>query len=106
DHGMKEHAFAEFLPNVPENSEGTLNKLGLTFVFGTKFKEYLPVFCDDIVCFDDGKKTITPHYDINMQKNFYYSKSATKDMKKHYMDYTIKTARALRFFSSIYYAQI
>ena len=63
-------------------------------------------FCDDVVCFDDGKKTITPHYDINMQKNFYYSKSATEDMKKHYMDYIKKTARALRFFSSIYYAQI
>lgn len=106
DHGMKEHAFAEFLPDVPDNPEGTLNKLGLTFVFGTKYKEYLPAFCDDVVCFDDGKKTITPHYDINMQKNFYYSKSATEDMKKHYMDYTRKTARALRFFSSIYYAQI
>lgn len=106
DYSMKEHAFAEFLPDVPKNPEGTLNKLGLTFVFGTKYKEYLPAFCDDVVCFDDGKKTITPHYDINMQKNFYYSKSATEDMKKHYMDYTVKTARAFRFFSSIYYAQI
>ena len=106
DYGMKEHAFAEFLPNVPDNPEGIANKLGLTFVFCTKYKEYLPAFCDDVVCFDDGKKTITPHYDINMQKNFYYSKSATDDMKKHYMDYTKKTARAFRFFSSIYYAQI
>lgn len=106
DHGMKEHAFAEFLPNVPENVGGAQNKLGLTFVFGTKYKEYLPAFCDDVVSFDNGMSTITPHYDINMQKNFYFSKSATEDMKKHYMDYTKKMARALRFFSSIYYAQI
>lgn len=105
-HGMKEHAFAEFLPDVPGNAEESANKLGLTFVFGTKYKEYLPAFCDDIVRFENGKNTLTPHYDINMQKDFYLSKSAVEDIKKHYIDYTKKTARALRFFSSIYYAQI
>ncbi len=106
DYGMKEHAFAEFLPSTPDDPERISNNLGLTFVFGTKYKEYLPAYCDDVIHFDDGKNTIIPHYDIAMQKRFCYSRNAVENMKKHYMDYTKKCSRAFRFFSSVYYAQI
>ena len=106
DHGMKEHAFAEFLPDVPDKPESAVNKLGLTFVFGTKYKEYLPAYCDDVVCFDDGVNTITPHFDISKKKNFCFSKSAADDMAKHFEDYTSKMLNAMRFFSSVYYATI
>ncbi len=106
DFCLKEHAFAEFLPKVPENQEKALNKLGLTFVFASKYKEYLPAFCDDIVCFEGHKNTLTPHSDINMTKDFHYSKSASDDFKRHFYDYMTKVAPAFRFLSSVYFTQI
>ncbi len=106
EHGMKEHAFAEYLPDVPKDTEKPQNSLGLTFVFAKKYKEYLPAYCDDVVDFDHEDCTITPHFDSNRQKRFFYTQDMSENKSLHIQNFTTNTARAFRFFSSVYYAQI
>lgn len=106
DHGMKEHAFAEYLPTVPENFNTVKNESGVTFIFATKYKEYLPAYCDDIISFDGDNMTITPYENINNKQAFSYASIVGSDTESHFIDFTKKTARAFRFLSSVYYAQI
>lgn len=106
DFGLKEHAFAEYLPEAPdENSEQSSN-LGLTFIFATKYKEYLPSYCDDIINCNGSTLTLTPRYDINRAKDFYYNINRSENDTTFFADYTQTLTRALRFFSSVYYARI
>ena len=60
EHGLKEHAFAQYLPQVPEPGKPAVNELGLTFVFAKKYREYLPPYCDDVVAFDETGMSLTP----------------------------------------------
>ncbi|MEE0954241.1 MAG: FtsK/SpoIIIE domain-containing protein [Eubacterium sp.] len=106
EYGLKEHAFAEFLPKGPAGIRDGQADLGLTFIFAKKYKEYLPAYCDDIVCFDSGKKTITPHDDVNRRKIFRLPQDAESNIRQHYIEFMKRSARAYRFFSSIYYAHI
>ena len=107
DHGMKEHAFAEYLPKVPEDGAKVANELGLTFVFVAKYKEYLPAYCDDVVCFGEKEMTLTPHFDISARKVFRYEQwDNAADRMKFIFDYTVKVTHAMRFLSSVYYARI
>lgn len=107
EHGLKEHAFAEFLPEAPEAGTSFSNDLGLSFVFATKFKEYLPHYCDDIVRFDKNGMSLTPREDKKEIQRFRYDALAsTQDVTGFFVNFTRDTTRAMRFFSSIYYAQI
>jgi len=107
EHGLKEHAFAEFLPEAPEAGASFANTLGLSFVFAAKFKEYLPAYCDDIVRFERGDMTLTPREDTNEIQHFRYDVlGSTQDIPGFFANFTRDTTRAMRFFSSIYYAQI
>ena len=106
EHGLKEHAFAEFLPKVPNSNESIDNEIGLTFVFAKKYKEYLPTYCDDVISVEGNTIQLTPHSNINLAKKFFYDNGAISNWQSFYGDYTRKLARAFRFLASIYYAKI
>ena len=107
EHGMKEHAFAEYLPQAPAPDAPKGNPLGLTFVNVVPYKEHLPTYCDDVICFDDRSMTLTPHENVTDQVAFRYdSWDTSSDRKRFFAEYTINVTRAFRFLSSIYYAQI
>ena len=107
DHNLKEHAFAEFLPKVPEEGKPFVNDLGLTFIFATKYKEYLPPYCDDIVSFRGDSMTLAPRENVRETMTFRYpALYSAPDFKQFFAQYTTTVSRAFRFFSSVYYAQI
>lgn len=107
EHGLKEHAFAEYLPKAPAEGEPYTNELGMSFVFVTKYKEYLPAYCDDIVSFESSQMALTPHQNVIEKQVFTYDHlEQSADPRSFYMTYTQNVTRALRFFSSIHYAQI
>lgn len=107
EHGLKEHALAEYLPKAPEAGKDFVNKLGLTFVFATKYKEYLPAYCDDVINFDGSQMTLTPRNNVLDRKVFRYSVWMNSgNQMNFYVSYIKDVTRALRFFSSVYYAQI
>lgn len=92
EYGLKEHAFAEYLPEVPESGQGYVNNLGITFVFSKRFKEHLPGYCNEIIGLDNGHYTITPHEDENKRKSFVFD-CWTEDVKKTvYSSYKILSA--------------
>ena len=106
-YGLKEHAFAEYLPQAPESEKETLNELGLTFVFATKYKEYLPPYCDDIVSFSGSDMTLSPRFNVNHRCTFRYPLyDSAEDKKQYFIQYMKDLTGAFRFFSSVYYAQI
>ena len=107
EYGLKEHAFAEYLPEAPEEGAEFVNELGLSFVFATKYKEYLPAYCDDVVNFASNRTTLTPRSNVSQAKTFAYPHwGNSNDPKRYFISYTQNVTRALRFFSSVYYAQI
>lgn len=107
EHGLKEHAFAEYLPKAPAEGAPYTNELGMSFVFATKYKEYLPAYCDDIVSFENNQMTLTPRSNVTQKKHFTYDHwTQSRDPKGFYITYTQNMTRAMRFFSSVYYAQI
>ena len=107
EHGLKEHAFAEYLPKAPTEGTPYTNELGMSFVFATKYKEYLPAYCDDIVSFENNQMTLTPRSNVTEKKSFTYDFwTQASDPRSFYITYTQNMTRAMRFFSSVYYAQI
>ena len=107
EHGLKEHAFAEYLPHVPEREEDMVNSLGLTFVFAMKYKEYLPSYCDDIVEFVGDRMTITPHFGVSDRAEFKYPIYESQENSISFtIQNTIDLIDAYRFFAAIHYAQI
>lgn len=107
EYGLKEHAFAEYLPEVPEEGTEFTNDLGLSFVFAAKHKEYLPAYCDDIVTLENGAMTLTPRCNVDARKRFRYENfDKAADPKQFYLEYTKNITFAFRFFSSVHYALI
>lgn len=107
EHGLKEHAFAEYLPVPPEEGETYVNQLGLSFVYVVKYKEYLPHYCDDIVRLDGNELSLTPRNDANRVQKFDLSyMTDPSDAGDPYKNYLTHITFAFRFFSSIYYAKI
>ena len=122
EYSLKEHAFAEFLPSPPETGKSFENKLGLTFVYATKYQEYLPPYCDSVIRFEKrnaGKNysgtetmTLTPRADISKRQSFYYRKwsKARSGGQTELDDFWVKTmkqtAYAFRFLSAAYYTRI
>ena len=70
EYDIKEHALASFLPERPQEGEEYKNTLGITFVFAKRYKEHLPMFCNDIISFEGSKSSIVPYSDINLKKEF------------------------------------
>ena len=107
EYGLKEHAFAEYLPDAPADGTEFVNRLGLTFVFPKKYKEYLPPYCDDIVNFNGNEMTLTPRRNVREAQRFRYpARDSASDVRQFFSQFTTDDTRALRFFSAIYYAQI
>jgi len=107
EHGLKEHAFAEYLPKAPAEGSAYINELCMSFVFAAKYKEYLPAYCDDIVSFENNEMTLTPRSNVAEKQTFTYDHwDNAGDPKRFYVTYTKHLTRAMRFFSSVYYAHI
>ena len=109
EHGLKEHAFAEFLPQTPSENSLTPNELGLSFVFVKKYKEHLPAYCNDVVYFGNSVPCLVPHSDRAGSQSFRFGLNAAFGdlFSQKFVDkYTQINTRAFRFFSSIYYARI
>ena len=107
EYGMKEHAFAECMPKATANDSASGNPLGLTFVNLVRYKEHLPAYCDDVICFSDHEMSLTPRENLNNRQNFRYDYwDSASDRKHFFVEYTVNVTRAFRFLSSIYYAQI
>ena len=105
--GLKEHAFAEYLPKAPKEGTAYENTIGLTFVFVKKYKEYLPAYCDDIINFESSEMTITPREDISGRKAFRYDAwTSAANPREYYKTYMEEMTHAFRFFSAVHYAQI
>ena len=98
EHGLKEHAFAEFLPKVPEDADGYVDELGITFVFPKRFKEHLPEYCGQIIHLDDGGiHSIIPRDNGDMKK--YFVLNDLQERKKSFYN-------AYKIFSALYYSKI
>jgi S-DNA-T family DNA segregation ATPase FtsK/SpoIIIE len=113
DHGLKEHAFAEFLPKAPIAGQEYVNDLGLTFVFATQHKEYLPAYCDDVIAFDDGGVTLIPRSNIRdvvpitlSDACWGYLAQEKGGLSKEFVDGYRALLQASNFLSAIYYARI
>lgn len=109
-YGLKEHAFAEYLPKVPESGNAFYNKLGLTFVFAEKYKEHLPHYCDDIVTFTGKEYSITPRNNQSAKKTFEFGDSfnISKNIQNSsgWSDFIRESTRTMRFLSAIHYSRI
>lgn len=107
EYGLKEHALAEYLPTPPEKDAAASSQLGLTFVYVTKFKEYLPPYCDDVISLEDRKMAIIPRYNERETMRFHYDLPEGRSARYEAIKaYTQKVIFAFRFISALYYAQI
>ena len=74
EYGMKEHAFAQYLPQLPEQGKPYENKLGITFLFPKMHKEHLPAYCDHVIEFTgDHTANLIPHEDDRMATEFNFN---------------------------------
>lgn len=102
EYGLKEHAFAQFLPKVPE--ENYHNDIGLTFLFAKKYKEYLPEYCNDIFNFNANNISLTPRENINLNQSISVGEgiNSKEEWDKYFYHYTLAT----RFLSAVHYSTI
>lgn len=70
EYGLKEHAFAEFLPETPADGKPYENLNDLTFVFVKEYKEHLPAYCGSVINLTYNSATLTPRYDENKKTSF------------------------------------
>ena len=71
EYGMKEHAFAGFLPREPKSSEPYENNLHFTFVFIKKYAEHLPKYCNYLIKLNnDCSGVVIPHEDEKQKVDF------------------------------------
>ncbi len=106
EHGMKEHAFAEYLPSAPEDGKDYVNELGLSFVYAVKYREYLPAYCDDIVFMDSHQPKLIPRSNEAEEITFRYNTCTRETERAQIEKFGEKVSHAFRFFSSIHSAQI
>lgn len=107
EHGLKEHAFAEYLPSPPKEGEDFVNDIGLSFIFATKYKEYLPSYCNDVISLDCQNMVLTPRSNSQEAKDFTITRPQSADeAKSFYNTFTRNVTFALRFLSAVYFAKI
>lgn len=73
EYDLKEHALAQFLPEVPEEGAKHENDLGLTFIFPKLYKEHLPRYCDNVITIHDKYAELIPHEDEGLRQRFAFS---------------------------------
>ena len=109
EHGLKEHAFAEYLPSASKDKSTHSCSLGLSFVFIKRYKEYLPSYCDDIMFIGDDGLSICSREDVNSKRYFWLDEIPITDKSgrtKYLEDYFMKLTLAFRFCSTMYYSRI
>ena len=67
EYNLKEHAFAQYLPQAPAADAECADHLGISFVFASAFKEYLPPYCSHVIRVDgkNARMTLTPRDDVS-----------------------------------------
>lgn len=91
EYDLKEHAFAQYLPEVPEDGKPFENSLGLTFIFPKLYKEHLPKYCDYVITIQEKYAELVPHENEKLKQRFAFS--VTDNWGKHlYNSYKILSA--------------
>lgn len=91
EYDLKEHAFSQYLPQVPPDGEPFENKLGLSFVFPKIYREHLPAYCDHVITVRDHFAELVPRENENLRQRFTFSPAG--DWARHlYNSYKILSA--------------
>ena len=123
EYSLREHAFAEFLPKAPEEGKAFENKLGLTFVYVTNHREYLPHYCDSVFSFERqysketrkwrDRMSVTPRRNLAEKQRFRYPdwsearKQGTRAWLELWNQEEINwSGQAFQFLSAVYYTRI
>ena len=108
DYGLKEHAFAEFLPEPSIEGNEFVNSLAITFLYVANYREYLPAYCNDILAVDKDSISVLPqngvinNYDLNCE---YTEMIARTEIKRDFLQKDIMNG-LFEQLSTIYYARI
>lgn len=98
EYGMKEHAFAQYLPKLPENGKPYENNLGITFIFPKTYKEHLPAYCDHVIELkDEHNAVLIPHEDDRRATKFDFDMAG---------DWKAKVYNTSKILSSLCYSKI
>ncbi len=98
EYGIKEHAFAQYLPKKPEPGKLYENPLGITFIFPKVYKEHLPAYCNDVITFSgDHTAKIVPHDDDLLAREFNFNISP---------EWNAKIYNTSKILSSLCYSKI
>lgn len=83
EYGLKEHAFAKYLPKPPQDNKDYVDKLGITFIFSKKYEEHLPNYCRYTININQNSTTsaakLTPRENSDNLKEFIFSNPTNKD---------------------------
>ena len=98
EYGLKEHAFAQYLPELPEPGKAYENPLGITFIFPKLYREHLPAYCNSVIQFTgDHTAEIIPHEDERQKCEFNFNVSP---------EWNAKIYNTSKILSSICYSKI
>ena len=97
EYDLKEHAFAQYLPEVPEEGKAYENKLGLTFIFPKLYKEHLPKYCDYVITIQNKYAELVPHENEELRQRFTFTPA--ENWSKHLYN-------AYKILSALSYAKI
>ena len=98
EYDVKEHAFAQYLPEQPEPGKPYENKLGLTFIFPKQYKEHLPAYCDHVISFtDEHTAELIPHENSLLKTAFNFNVSP---------DWNARIYNTSKILSSLCYSRI
>lgn len=98
EYGMKEHAFAQYLPQMPAPGKAYENPLGITFIFPKLHREHLPAYCNEVITFKgDHTAVLTPHDDDLQATEFNFNISP---------DWNAKIYNTSKILSSLCYSRI
>lgn len=98
EYGMKEHAFAQYLPEMPAPGRAYENPLGITFIFPKLHREHLPAYCNEVITFEgDHTAVLTPHNDDLMATRFNFNVSP---------DWNARIYNTSKILSSLCYSRI
>ncbi len=71
EYGIKEHALAQYLPQVPEEDQPFVNTTGVTFIFPKQYTEHLPKYCNYIISkMNDRPAKLIPRENASEEKEF------------------------------------
>ena len=98
EYALKEHAFAQYLPRVPEEGKPFENSLGITFVFPKLHKEHLPAYCSHVIRLtDEHTAELVPHEDELLKTEFNFNVAP---------DWNARVYNTSKILSSLCYSRI